>query len=238
MENILERIVHDFAREYPQPGQPPQLELSVGTHDPNRDNSKFRLSDAGRCRLMRFYKRQGKEGVKDTPGNVLLQMQAGNLLHGYIERAAHDMGCLLASEERLEDNDRIGHFDLIIDNPFNGQNASSPILYDVKTITNKKAYYMTRNGAGADEQHIAQLVSYALMYDGHLTELRIAYVVRDTLEFREVRVDMQRHEEDVLSDWAILISAWNRNEPPAANPQRWECQYCAYGHDCPSAIRR
>lgn len=232
MQNYLETLVHDFVRTYPRPGQPAELDVRVGTHDPYRDNTKFRLSDAGKCRLMRFFKRQGKPETRDLPPDVRLQMQVGNIIHAYIERAAHEMGCLVAAEERLEDDHRIGHFDLIVE--CHGQS----ILYDVKSITNKKAYYMARNGGDADAQHIAQVISYVHLYAGPLHEQRIAYVTRDTLEFREVPVDLARHEDDVLADWAMLISAWTRQEPPAANPQSWECQYCAYGPDCPSAIRR
>ncbi|MGD9125734.1 MAG: PD-(D/E)XK nuclease family protein [Planctomycetia bacterium] len=208
------------------------MTLTVGTHDPNRDNSKYRLSDAGRCRLMRYWKRQGKVGTRDIPGTVALQMQAGNLIHAYIETAMQRMGCLVASEAPLEDDHRLGHFDMVLLTP-DGQY----ILYDIKTITNKKAFYRAKYGDGADDQHIAQLVSYGLMYEDRLDALRMAYVVRDTMEIQEIPIEMARHEDDVLSDWAILINAWDQQIEPDPNPQRWECAYCAYAHDCPSAIR-
>lgn len=229
MQNILETIVHDFANTYPKPGQPAQLDLTVGTHDPDRDNSKFRLSDAGKCRLMRYFKRQGKPSTRDMPPDVLLQMQAGNMLHAYIERAAHDMKCLVASEDKLEDEHRIGHFDMIISPPLN---AHERILYDIKTITSKKAYYMSRDGKQADDQHIAQLVSYALLYPEQLDALRIAYVIRDTLEITETPIDMARYEGAVIDDWSQLITAWNQQTEPAPNPQRWECRYCVYSVGC------
>jgi len=228
MHNIIQYILHEFVTDFPRPGQPAQLELTVGTHDPNRDNSKFRLSDAGRCRLMRYWKRQGKPVTNTPTPDVLVQMQAGNLIHAYIERAAHDTGCLVASEDRLEDDHRIGHFDLIVKNP----GGSELILYDIKTITNKKAYYMAKDGKQADAQHVAQLVSYALLYPEPLDALRIAYVIRDTLEITEAPISLPAHEEDVVADWAILISAWNTQTPPTANPEKWECQYCPYQTDC------
>lgn len=230
MQNIIQTILHNFVQSYPQPGQPAQLELTVVTHDPDRDTSKFRLSDAGKCRLMRFYKRQGKPATNTLTPDVLLQMQAGNLLHAYIERAAQEMGYLVASEEKLEDEHRIGHFDMIVRNP---QDEDEQILYDIKTITNKKAYYMLKNGNQADAQHVAQVVSYASMYPGDIDDLCIAYVIRDTMEIQEVRLSMAENINDVSADWTFLFSAWSTQTPPAANPQSWECKYCPYTQDCP-----
>lgn len=229
MQNIIQSILHQFLQTYPQPGQPAQLELTVGTHDPDRDNSKFRLSDAGKCRLMRYFKRQGKPATNTLTPDVLLQMQAGNMLHAYIERAAHEMGYLVASEEKLEDEHRIGHFDMIIKD-YNGSRGH--ILYDIKTITSKKAYYMAKDGKYADPQHVAQVVSYAQMYPETLDGIRIAYVIRDTLDIQEAPISLSEHEDDVIADWAILISAWTTQTPPAANPQAWECGYCPYKQDC------
>jgi CRISPR/Cas system-associated exonuclease Cas4 (RecB family) len=234
MHNIIQTILHDFVQSYPQPGQPAQLELSVGTHDPDRDNSKFRLSDAGKCRLMRYWKRQGKAETRDIPPEVLLQMQVGNIIHAYIERAAHEMGCLVSSEDKLEDEHRIGHFDMVLNDPLDD---AERIMYDIKTISSKKAYYMARDGKGANDQHIAQLVSYALMYPETLDGLRIAYVIRDTMAITEAQIDMRRYESHVCEDWEILLHAWAYQTPPRANPEQWECRYCPYSADCPSAIR-
>ena len=56
LQTILQRY---FNRDL-SPNVQPTMRLEVGTHDPSRDNSKFRVSDAGKCRLMRYWKRQGK----------------------------------------------------------------------------------------------------------------------------------------------------------------------------------
>jgi CRISPR/Cas system-associated exonuclease Cas4 (RecB family) len=231
MHNVLQTILDDFVRTYPKPGQPPELDLTVGTHDPDRDHSKFRLSDAGRCRLMRYYKRQGKAAGNGMPAHVLLQMQAGNLLHAWIERACYEMGCLVASEAALEDEHRLGHFDMILERP----DGTEHILYDIKTITSKKAYYMDRDGKTVDPQHVSQLVSYALMLPDPVDKLRIAYVIRDTMEIRDVPVAMSEHEDDVLDDWARLITAWKAGMEPEPNPKDWECRYCQYASVCPHA---
>jgi CRISPR/Cas system-associated exonuclease Cas4 (RecB family) len=228
---MLQQMLHDFVTNYPGPDEPAQLELTVGTHDPTRDTSKFRLSDAGKCRLMRYWKRQGRPGANGMAPEVLLQMQAGNLLHAYIERAALWTDSLIASEETLEDDHRIGHFDMIL-----STHDINRVMYDIKTINSKKAYFMERDGNRADPQHIAQLVSYAIMYPGDLDELRLAYVVRDTMEVREVEVERSFSEKAVLADWDALIEAWECPEPSErdlANPIGWECKYCQYGSECP-----
>jgi CRISPR/Cas system-associated exonuclease Cas4 (RecB family) len=225
---MLQQILHDFVTNYPRPDEPAQLDLTVGTHDPNRDTSKFRLSDAGKCRLMRYRKRQGKPGTNGISPDVMLQMQAGNLLHAYIERAVQWAGWMMDCEGTLEDEHRIGHYDMIV-----GKRSDEQILYDIKTINSKKAYFMEREGNRADSQHIMQLVSYAIMFPGQLDDLRLAYVVRDTLEIREVEVERISSEPTVIADWQILLDAWLNQEEPAANPAGWECKYCQYATNCP-----
>lgn len=230
---MLQQLLHDFVTNYPGPDEPASLELTVGTHEPNRDTTKFRLSDAGKCRLMRYWKRHGKPGTKDLSADVLLQMQAGNLLHAYIERAALWTGSLIASEECLEDEHWIGHFDMVLEPPESFDLPEQRIMYEIKTINGKKAYYMEREGNKADPQHVAQLVSYAIMYPGRLDKLRLAYVVRDTMEIREVEVRLSSYEADVFDDWELLIDAWAAQREPAANPAGWECKYCQYANNCP-----
>lgn len=232
MENTLQAILDEFVLTYPVKGQPAFLNLTVPTHDPNRDNSKFRLSDAGKCRLMRYYKRQGKKAESLAP-DILLQMQAGNLIHAWIETAAYQIGCLISAEEQLEDDHRIGHFDLIIQ-----RTAQSPrILYDVKTITSKKTYLMEKKGKKAEEQNIAQIVSYwSMLPYRSIDELRLAYVTRDTMAIREVRIYPEDHVQAVTEDWEILIDAWNAHREPKANAESWECRYCAYRSGCSAVV--
>lgn len=234
MENILQTLLHDFVTHYPAPNKPAQLDLTVGTHDPCRDTSKFRLSDAGKCRLMRYWKRQGKPAAQTMEPDVLLQMQTGNLLHAYLECAVQWTGHLVEAERPLEDDHRLGHFDMIINPPDVGpDDAEYRILYDIKTISSKKAFFMDKNSNQADPQHIMQLISYALLYPDPLDELRLAYVVRDTLEIREIEVERIPSETTVIADWQLLIDAWVAQQAPAANPNKWECRYCQYVTNCP-----
>jgi hypothetical protein len=237
MLNILQPILEEYIQTFPGPDDKPEIALTVGTHDPNRDTSKFRLSDAGKCRLMRYNKRHGLPSANSLQPSVLLQMQIGNMFHAYIEHACKDMGVLIASEERLETPDFIGHFDLML------RTRSDTFLYDIKTINNKAAYYMVHDKFQAKpEQHIAQIVSYYMAIDAAYRDgisnlcppdrLAVAYIVRDTFDMREVEIHLSDHLSRVNDDWGILLRAWKQQTPPEANPAKRECKYCMYAHSC------
>lgn len=239
--NTLELILSAFVQTYPHPGDKPELPLTIGTHDPDRDTSKFRLSDAGKCRLMRYLKRKGGEVDHAIPASVLLQMQAGNLLHAWIEKAVAMQGFLVSAEAELEDEHRIGHYDMILRNPA----KEETILYDIKTIHNKKAFYMERDRKQADQQHIAQVVTYYLAIEDAWKyanaetpppdAVRLAYIVRDTMDIREAEIRVDTCKAEVIEDWALLIQCWEADTPPKANPNGWECRYCAYNQVCGAA---
>ena len=231
MENTLQAILDDFVLTYPGKGQAAFLTMTVPTHNPTRDNSKFRLSDAGKCRLMRYYKRQGTKAEPLSP-DILLQMQVGHLIHAWIETAAYHIGCLIASEEELEDEHRVGHFDLILQRATD----SKRILYDVKTISSRKAYFMEKNGEKAAPQNIAQVLSYHGLLRKPVDEVRLAYITRDTMAIREVCIWPEDHEQRVTKDWEILIDDWEHEREPKANPEHWECRYCPYASGCPSVV--
>ena len=65
--------------------------------DEKTDAPKFRVSDAGRCRLYRYWKRQGKERLQPDAKGLRI-MEAGNLYHAFLTYALHESGVLLDSE--------------------------------------------------------------------------------------------------------------------------------------------
>lgn len=198
-----------------------------------RDNSKFRMSDAGKCRLMRYWKRQGKPyDPADMPPNVLRSLQVGILLHEWVESILHSgVGMNFISvqtEGTLEDEHRLGHYDVLIT-----MTNVTQWLFDVKTINGKKAYYMREKGEGPSKQHIYQIVTYAERLDPRPERLTLAYIDRDTLDIFEHPIDFDGFWPVVKSDWDTLIEAWNTQTEPAPNPEHWECNYCMYKKDCP-----
>ena len=207
-----------------------------------RDNSKFRVSDAGKCRLMRYWKRQGKPGKQEWPLETLKAMQLGINVHEYIQRIVtglpHGIARALC-EQRLEDEHRIGHFDLYLElsEPFISDTGRlvQAILYDIKTKGSKQWFHFDKDDRKNDRAHEYQLLSYDLMsLDLPVDECRIAYINRDTFEIWENIIHFGNYSA-VEDDWEILIQAWNKQEEPAPNAEKWECKYCMYHDDCEHA---
>jgi len=191
-----------------------------------RDSSKFRVSDAGKCRLMRYWKRQGKPMDPHYTPEVLRVMHVGILLHNWIQDVITHAGIALATELELEDFHRIGHLDALV------QLDGKRILYDFKTVNGKKWYYLEKNNFKPDFPHICQILTYAQMIDPQPDKMIILYLNRDTLNIAECLIDAICCEYLVIDDWEILISAWKRQVLPEPNPESWECAYCGYRSTC------
>lgn len=209
--------------------------------DEETDTRKFRISDAGRCRLYRYWKRQGKERQKPDAKGLRI-MEAGNMYHAWLSYALHECGVLLASEIEVANDHAKGHADAIV-----GLNGKY-ILYDFKTISSKQAGYMLTNGCKAKKEHAYQVLSYFMMIDNFCEvtndvafvavpdECRIAYITREEMEIiAEVPVDPDLLPQ-VKKDWQILISAWEKQEEPQANPEHWECKFCPYKETCDKSV--
>lgn len=197
---------------------------------------KFRMSDAGKCRLMRYWKRQGKPASAPISPEALRQMQAGLILHDFLGQviAAHFLtNGATRLEGELQDEHRIGHYDVWV------QTVNGSILYDLKTVKGKEANYLEKYGKEAKRQHQYQIVSYASLLDPRPDELRVAYIDRETLRVvQEYQVCFNLLIQEVHADWDILIGAWNAQVEPDANPDdTWECKFCAYRDSCPSCVK-
>jgi hypothetical protein len=197
-----------------------------------RDNSKFRMSDAGKCHLMRYWKRQGKPMTPATDDNGYRTMELGIMIHDLLQTilkeaaAEHDFN--IVTEGLLEDAHRLGHYDMLL------QFEHKMVLYDIKTISGKQAWYMTNRDDSAKRQHIHQILTYASFIPFASTgypETRLVYINRENLE---VVSDREIIYDDSLldQDWLPLIDAWEHQTEPRANPEHWKCKYCPYFADC------
>lgn len=235
---IIEEFLH---------GERPKFNTLVMTvHDDEEpDTRKFRVSDAGRCHLYQYWKRQGKEQpAKDS--SLLKVMEMGNLVHSWLEYALQKSGVLLNTEILVEDNFRKGHADAMV--TCNGHVS----LYDFKTIGNKQAYYMLNNGAKAKREHQYQVLSYlAMMRDAcdsplypDIKDARILYISREEVSLKngdklppltviaDVAADLDLLPA-VNADWQSLIDAWDKQQDPTPTPDgQWECRYCPYSITC------
>ena len=188
-----------------------------------RENGKFRVSDAGRCRLMRLWKRQGKP-FSDTPDERTYRVfEVGHVFHVWLQELLANKKVLLASEFEVEDIHRIGHVDAIVNK------GSGLILYDFKTVHSKKFSYIKKD---ADLHYHFQASTYAMMLPFGVEQVLIAYVSKDDLRIQEVSVEVDVIGSQVEEDWKLLIEAWENQVEPTPNPMSWECKYCNYQSSC------
>ena len=225
--------------------------LAMTVHvDEDVEHRKFRVSDAGRCHLYQYWKRQGKEQpAKGVP--ELKVMELGNLLHAWLEYALQKSEVLQNAELLVEDDHRKGHADALV--RLNGK----PVLYDFKTIGAKQAWYMLNNGAKAKREHQFQVLTYLAMlthdpsnpFAAGLADARILYVTREEVKGKQgevlppltviadVAADLDLLPA-VRKNWDILIAAWEKHKEPQASPEAWECRYCPYHNSCEQGFLR
>jgi len=161
-----------------------------------RDNSKFRVSDAGRCRHMRYLKRLGVEFSDEYESRVLRVFEVGHVFHRWVQAVLEEKGLLFAKEYEVEDEHRLGHIDAIV------KTEEGLILYDFKTVHSKKFNFLDR--VGVDEHYSMQAVSYYLLLPEEIrkeiVDVRIAYISKDDLRIAEFSVltpeVIEKTEED------------------------------------------
>ncbi|MEM7828549.1 MAG: PD-(D/E)XK nuclease family protein [Candidatus Aenigmatarchaeota archaeon] len=198
-----------------------------------RPHDKFRVSDAGRCHLMRFWKRQGKPATDEPDARTQRVFEVGHVFHVWLQDLLQKTGLLLHKEYRVEDMHRIGHIDAIV------RVGEALILYDFKTVHSRKFHHRRREGGNGDMHYAMQAWTYAQMLPFGVEDIRIAYISKDDLCIDEVSVlDIDDISEYVKQDWFSLIDSWVRQEEPRPNPADWECKYCIYKSSCQYAKER
>lgn len=201
-----------------------------------RDNSKFRISDAGKCHLYRYWKRAGKPMDQKIEANGYRAMELGIQLHELIQEhlyAARMDGKIadIQFERIIEDEHRLGHFDALF------SIDKEVILYEFKSVSSKQTYYMRKNGDTEKRQHALQIMTYRNLIPYLITQARIAYINRDNLEVvADIQVNPMQWISEMLKDWDTIIEAWKRGIEPEANPEHWECRYCGYRESCPYVL--
>jgi len=195
--------------------------VRVVTEDP-----KFRVSEAGRCHLMRYWKRMGVEPTNPIEVSSLRVFEVGTIIHRWIQEALRESGCLLAEEMVVEDEHRRGHIDAVV------QWDGKTIIYDFKTVSPSRF----SDAISPSRNYRYQLYTYYLMYPGQVDDLVLAYICKDDLLIAEVSLlqgDFQRELDDVKRDWEGLIEGWIQGREPFPNPDSpVECYGCIYRTKC------
>jgi hypothetical protein len=202
-------------------------------------SGKFSCGDAGKCQLMRYWKRQGKKGfLPKTEKEIENEkrgfrvFEVGHIFEQWII-GKFTQGAL---QTKVEDEHRKGFIDLII------YENGKQILYDIKTVHSRKFWHNKKEGWGGDRHYKCQVLTYADMLPERPESLRLAYVSKDDLCIEEVavtgsetvetpmgRVDLATWERQ---DWQSLIQAWEDKKEPIPQPMSWECGWCQYREGC------
>ena len=204
------------------------LNKNLNEEQRSQDYSKFRVSDAGRCHLMRYWKRQGKP-FSDVPDERTLRIfEVGRVFHIWLQNLLRLKKVLVAEEFEVQDKHRIGHVDAVV------MTEQGLVLYDFKTVHSKKFHYMKKFETDGDRHYAMQAYTYAMMLPFGVTDIRIAYISKDDLCIREVSINEEypNIDEWVLKDWVKLIECWDSQTEPEPNPMDWECGYCGYKSSC------
>jgi hypothetical protein len=192
-----------------------------------RDNSKFRVSDAGRCHLMRYWKRLGIPASDQPDTRTQRVFEVGHVFHRWIQDVIQMKGLLEEMEYRVEDEHMIGHIDAIVHGP------EGLILYDFKTVHSRKFHYKRKEGNNGDMHYAIQAYTYSMMVPFPVHDARIAYISKDDLCIEEVSVFKIDNIFDLVrNDWFPLVQAWRKQEEPIPSPMDWECRYCIYKTKC------
>ena len=196
--------------------------------DQDRHHDKFRVSDAGRCHLMRFWKRQGKPFTDQPDERTRRVFEVGHVFHRWIQDILQKKGLLIAKELEVKDEHRIGHVDAIV------RYADDwLVMYDFKTVHSRKFHWKKKEGGNGDLHYAMQAWTYYQMCNLDIHEVRIAYISKDDLCIDEILVsDYDSIGSKTREDWEMLITAWEKGEEPKPNPMDWECKYCVYRSIC------
>ncbi len=191
-----------------------------------RSHDKFRVSDAGRCYLMRYWKRQGKPFTDEPDSRTQRVFEVGHVFHRWLQNLLEAKGMLIEKEKKVEDIHRVGHIDALV------MTEQGLVLYDFKTVHSRKFHYKRKEGGNGDKHYAMQAYTYAQMLPFGVADIRIGYISKDDLCIEEVSVD-EAIEQDVIDDWNTLIELWEKQIEPPAQPQyEWECKYCVYKSIC------
>lgn len=197
-------------------------------NDAHKPGDKFRVSEAGRCRLMRFWKRKGKPYSDPFTDRVLRIFAVGHIFHSWIEDLIEKSGWDVKIEMKLEDEHRRGVLDLLV------RTDEGYVLYDFKTVHSRKFDYLDKE---KDMHYIHQLITYKIMLKEQegidVNDLRLFYISKDDLRVREVPVFHDQYIKETMMDWKILTDYWNKDIEPKPNAEPWECRYCVYRSICP-----
>lgn len=190
----------------------------------NREQTKFWITDAGRCPRMIFFKFK-KAPRKEMEPWVLRMFDHGDYIHRLILSALFSLGLVRASEINIPPQDLIsGRADAII-----SLNNELYVL-DIKSMNSM----VFRSLEKPKEENINQLQLYLHFFN--ISKGIILYVNKDNQELKEFIIEKNPVLiERLLKELRDLKTKIDTNiVPPALSdwPKNWQCQYCQFRDMC------
>lgn len=177
---------------------------------------KYRVSDAGKCYLMRYMKRHGVERVSLPPEKIRRRFWVGHVFHEFVQQklsAIFSDSDDVEIEKRVEDEHRVGHVDIV----WNGA------VYELKTIKSLK--YISN----AIKHHELQVVTYTEMLG--LEDCFIVYIDIQSFDIQQIEPTPSAKRR-AWEDWNTAISFWEQQQLPPTTKD-WYCDSCPFKDICP-----
>lgn len=181
--------------------------------------NKFRVSDSGKCKLYRFWKRKGLTYTNLPAPSNIRRTKLGTIIHEWLEKLFAEAGMLIASEQVVENEHIRGSFDMVLD--LNGMIT----LVDIKTIWSiKKPEYLFK------PEYFLQAMTYKWLLPYKVDAVKILYI--DISDLEEILIPVpDEYEEKAIQDWNEMIKLWEQNKQPEPEVGKL-CQYCVYKDLC------
>jgi CRISPR/Cas system-associated exonuclease Cas4 (RecB family) len=192
----------------------------------NRQQTKFWITDAGRCSRMIFFKFKNapKKGIDPR---VLRMFDHGDYIHRLILNALFSVGIVRASEINIPSQELIsGRADAIIslDNEM--------YVLDIKSMNS----LVFKGLEKPKEENVNQLQLYLHYFN--IPKGILLYVNKDTQDLREFFIEKnQEIINSLLKELQDLKNKIDKDETPAAlldYSKNWQCQYCPFKEICVS----
>jgi len=189
----------------------------------SREQTRFYISDAGRCPRMVFFKIK-KAPRRELEPQVLRTFDHGDYIHRLILNTLFSLGLVRASEINIPPQEIIGgRADAII------SLDNNLYVLDIKSISGR-----TKILDNPKEEDNAQLQLYLHFFK--IPRGILLYVNKDTQELNEFLMDynpnLARNLLDGLSKLKVKVDSNIIPSRIPAYPDGWHCQYCQFFEIC------
>ncbi len=192
--------------------------------DRNRDQTRFYITDAGRCPRAIFFKFK-KAPKEEMEARVLRMFDHGDYIHRLILNTLFSLGLVRSSEINIPPQEIVGgRADAIL--------SFDRELYvlDIKSMNSM----VFKNLDEAKEENINQLQLYLHFFK--IPKGILLYVNKDTQELKEFIIQYNPAiTKDLLNNLSNLKTKIDSNVIPSripSYPDDWQCKYCAFREIC------